>query len=70
MRSPIWSIEEIENFCGGGGWFYGIIRFEGKLHLGEIFPGRGFASIWPMYHPKSYWWLIKDIWWASRRPNI
>lgn len=70
MRSPIWSIEEIQRlkeFGAGSGWFYGIVRYEGKLHLGEIFPGLGFASVWPMYHPKNYWWLITDIFKACLR---
>lgn len=74
MRSPIWTIEEIHELPAFGskhGWFYGLIRYEGKLHLGEIFPGVGFAQAVDRYNFYSLWvWrnIIKDIYGAMRRP--
>lgn len=73
MRSPVWTIEEIHalpEFGGKVGWFYGLIRWEGKIHLGEIFPGLGFTRAVDRYNWYSPWvWrhIVKDVWWAARR---
>lgn len=64
MRSPVWGIDEIKRlpeFGADTGWFYGLIRYEGRIHFGEIFPGMGFASPWPMWRPRQWWWALRDI---------
>jgi hypothetical protein len=72
MRSPIWKLDEIQTrpeFGGNNGWFYGLVKHHktGRIWLYEIFPGLGFARTGWIYHPKSLWWIIKDIWWATKR---
>lgn len=65
----VWTVAEIQRlreFGHGSGWFYGFVRDGGKLYLTEIFPGLGFAmphwgrAVLP-YHPKGWWWLVRDI---------
>jgi hypothetical protein len=65
MKPHVWSVDEIDalpEFDNDSGWFYGLVRYEGKLHFAEIFPGMGFAGVWPMWRPRSWWWAVKDIW--------
>ena len=71
MRSPVWALEEINKlpqFGADYGWFYGLVKHHetGKVRICEIFPGLGYANPWPVYHPKNWWWIIKDIWKATK----
>ena len=78
----IWTVEEIQKmpeFGGNVGWFYGFVKYEGKLYFTEIFPGLGFANpvkeamTWYSYwltlrgrvciYP---WWHPKTLYWAIR----
>jgi len=72
MKSPIYTIDEIHDlpqFGSDHGWFYGLIRYEGKIHFGEIYPGMGFSQAFDSYFLKSptlWWWAIKDIYMATK----
>lgn len=67
----IWTVEEIRKlpeFGADQGWFYGLVRYEGKLYLSEIFPGLGFAQprrgrvvVYPWWSPKAYWQVCRDL---------
>lgn len=72
MRSPIWTLEEIQKlpeFGGDTGWFYGIVKRHDKWGWGiyEIFPGLGYTSAWPISSFRSLRWVIADIIGAARR---
>ncbi|HEY4496541.1 MAG TPA: hypothetical protein VI432_00105 [Candidatus Paceibacterota bacterium] len=72
MKNPIWTLEEIEKlsmFGGNVGWFYGLVKHHetGRVWVYEIFPGTGYARTGWIYHPKPLWWVIKDIWRATKR---
>lgn len=72
MSKYIWELEEIQKlpeFGSGSGWFYGLVKHHetGRVYLYEIFPGLGYARTGWLYHPKSYWWVIKDILVAKNR---
>ena len=70
MTSPIWKMEEIhalEEFGANSGWFYGFVRWEGKIHFGEIFPGLGFGQAFPQWSPRCWIWMIKDVYRATKR---
>jgi len=71
MKNPIYTLREIEvmpEFGRNSGWFYGLVKNHetGRVWIYEIFPGLGYASIWPIYHPQNWWWIIKDIWQATK----
>ena len=75
MRSPIYTLEEIEHlprFGAGNGWFYGLVKDHetGRIGLYEIFPGLGYASVGFIINPRNLWWIVSDIWKATRRKEI
>lgn len=37
-------LSEIEALPETGDWFYGLVRFDGKVRLREVFPGLGHAA--------------------------
>lgn len=66
---PYWHFREItaldQDACDC--WFYGLVRERGRLKLTEIFPGLGYASAWPMWSPKSWWWAVRDVYIQTKR---
>jgi hypothetical protein len=63
LSSRVWSLDEIHScpeFGGGVGWFYGLMKHNGKLRVIEILPGYGYTVEWP-WRPRAFWWALKDI---------
>lgn len=48
MKRVVWKVDEIRalpEFGADSGWFYGLVVFNRRVYLAEIFPGLGFVSI-------------------------
>ena len=59
-------IDSLPEFGGDNGWFYGLIRDDGKIYFGEILPGLGYCRVWP-HSFKTFCWAIQDVLIAKRR---
>lgn len=66
--SRIWTIDEIQScpsFGGEVGWFYGLLRHEGKLRIIEVLPGFGYTVEPLPRNLRDAWQVAKDIYWAK-----
>lgn len=71
MKPHVWTVAEIYDqvHCPFRShtecWWYGLCRdsHSGKIVLGEIFPGFGFAAmgIEDLLNPKEWWFILRDL---------
>lgn len=66
-----WTPDEIQALPADGewGWFYGLVRSEGRVRLAEIIPKGWCAPFW-QWNPK--WWVlaVRDVLLTPKRKAV